>query len=142
MLCASDRAFASGRLYYGCHSVSGLDTDMRSFERNIPGKMQSRTCREYVLKVSAKCISDELAIPMNDQITGNCTTGEFSDSFGTKYQFLGILKPNDNNLAKYAIKNLTTGEIAYETTEDILDAAAQLVGFSVQAERLLAVGLV
>lgn len=119
-LCGSNAAFASGKLYYGSRlgmtvtvlSVSDLDTEHATIRTKHTRDDAIGYCREYVLKISAKCISDELAIPMNDQITGNCATGEFSDFFGTKYQFLGIRKPNEDNLAKYAIKNLATGEVA------------------------------
>ena len=44
-------------------------------------------------------------------ILANCRTGIFTDFYGNRHQFLG---PNRNrdSMAKYAIRDLRTGEIA------------------------------
>ena len=64
-------------------------------------------------KVTAKCIQDEMAIRIRDQITGNCVTGRFTNFSGEDHQYLGAMKSkNDDTTAKYVIKNLASGQIA------------------------------
>jgi hypothetical protein len=66
-----------------------------------------------VQKVTEECIQEELKIPLNDLITANCLTGEFTDFLGHRYRFLGPnRKASDFGMAKYALMDLDTREIA------------------------------
>ena len=74
-------------------------------------------CRDYVLKITAKCIEDTLAIPLSDEIKANCRTGIFSDIFGYQHQFKG--KNSDENAPnKYIIVKYPSGELPDGTLAD------------------------
>jgi hypothetical protein len=50
---------------------------------------------------------------LNDIITANCNTGEFTDFYGSRHKFLGPNHaPGDFVMAKYAIMDLATREVA------------------------------
>jgi hypothetical protein len=46
-------------------------------------------CREYVGKVTEKCIKEELSSDLASQIEANCKTGKFTTIAAGGYQFLG-----------------------------------------------------
>lgn len=48
-------------------------------------------CREYVQKVTKKCIADNLAEgkQLTTEISANCKTGKFTTLYGQGYQFRG-----------------------------------------------------
>jgi hypothetical protein len=46
-------------------------------------------CRDYVGKVTAKCIADELKVKLLPEISADCKTGEFITLYGYRYRFLG-----------------------------------------------------
>jgi hypothetical protein len=46
-------------------------------------------CREYVGKVTAQCVADELKVQLLPEISANCKTGKFITLFGQGYRFLG-----------------------------------------------------
>lgn len=46
-------------------------------------------CREYVLKVTPKCIADEMKVQLLPEISANCRTGKFTTFSGQGYQFRG-----------------------------------------------------
>ncbi len=46
-------------------------------------------CRDYVLKVTAECIADELKTQLLPEISANCKTGKFETLGGQGYQFGG-----------------------------------------------------
>ncbi|BCH05737.1 hypothetical protein MesoLj131b_77360 (plasmid) [Mesorhizobium sp. 131-2-5] len=46
-------------------------------------------CREYVGKVTPKCVADELKVELLPEISANCQTGKFITLNGQGYQFLG-----------------------------------------------------
>ena len=46
-------------------------------------------CREYVRKVTPKCIADELKVKLLPEISANCRTGRFTTLYGQGYRFLG-----------------------------------------------------
>jgi hypothetical protein len=48
---------------------------------------------------------------MNDHIAANCSTGVFIDFFGNRYHFEGQRRRPTSDLSKYAIRDLSTGEI-------------------------------
>lgn len=62
--------------------------------------------------MTRKCVDDEMATRLNDQITGNCKSGVFTDFYGNRYRFAGKMKGADEFGAKYRLINLSTGEAA------------------------------
>ncbi|CAM5775544.1 hypothetical protein LMIY3S_05077 [Labrys miyagiensis] len=46
-------------------------------------------CREYILKVTPKCIADTLNTQLLPEISANCETGKFTTLGGQNYQFIG-----------------------------------------------------
>jgi hypothetical protein len=119
-LVAAIPAYASGTIFYGSRagmevaviSVSGLSTTRAVIHTKHTRENATAFCREYVAQVTEECIQRELAIPLNDVITANCTTGEFTDFHGNRYRFLGPSKTGDFMMAKYALMDLRTREIA------------------------------
>lgn len=112
-------AFASGTINYGSRagmevsvvSMSGLDGPNASIRTKHTRENATTFCREYAGKVTKKCVDEELATRLNDEIHADCRTGRFVDFSGTEYQFMGPNKEPDV-MAKYAIKDISTGEIA------------------------------
>jgi hypothetical protein len=120
-LVAAIPAYASGTIFYGSRagmevaviSVSGLSTAQAVIHTKHTRENAIVFCREYVGQVTEECIRRELAIPLNDVITANCITGEFTDFHGNRYRFLGpSRKAGDFTMAKYALMDLRTREIA------------------------------
>jgi hypothetical protein len=120
-LVAAIPAYASGTIFYGSRagmevaviSVSGLSTARAVIHTKHTRENATAFCREYVGQVTEECIQRELAIPLNDVITANCATGEFTDFHGNRYRFLGpSRKTGDFMMAKYALMDLRTREIA------------------------------
>ena len=121
LLLSSVAASAAGKIYYGSRAgmtvtvvaKSGIDGANAVIRTRHTREDAIGFCREYVGKVTEKCIRDELATTLSDEIKGNCTTGRFTNFFGEDHQFLGEIKPRQEDvMAKYAIRNLATGETA------------------------------
>lgn len=95
-------------------SSAGLDTSQAIIYTNHTRDNATAFCRDYIGKVTEECIQDELKVSLKDTITADCTTGEFTNFRGERYQFLG-LNPDpgsaDASAAKYAIKDLIYGGI-------------------------------
>lgn len=112
-------AIASGTIGYGSRAgmevdvvaMSGIDTDHAIIRTKHTRQNAITFCREYVGKVTADCIRQELAVPLNDQVTANCTRGEFTDFQGGRYRFAGPSHDKDS-MAKYAVVSLPSGEVA------------------------------
>jgi hypothetical protein len=112
--------FASGKIGYGSRvgmtvtvvSLEGLDTATAVIRKKHTRDYAIVFCRDYAQDKSDKCIDDELAIPLNDAIYGNCKTGLFTDSSGNRYRFEGRRKGRSDFQSKYAMRDLSTGEIA------------------------------
>jgi hypothetical protein len=113
MFLSSHAVLASGVLYYGSRagmvvsvvSVSGLDSSRAVIRTKHTRANALAYCRDYVLKVTAQCIQQELAKPLNDEVTANCQTGVFTDFMGSRYQFKGESKAA-NAATKYLIADL------------------------------------
>jgi hypothetical protein len=114
-------ALASGKIYYGSRagmtvsvlSVTGLDTSHAVIRTKHAREDAVAFCRDYVQKVSDECINRELAVPMNDFVEANCSTGEFVDFFGSHHRFEGSLKKQaELQMAEYVIRDMATGKIA------------------------------
>ena len=118
-LALASPALASGQLYYGSRagmmvdvvSMSGLDSAHASIHTRHTRDNAVAFCRDYVQKVTPKCIKDELATRLNDDVTADCLTGEFTDFGGSRYRFAGRSKDKDS-MAAYRIVDLATGEDA------------------------------
>ncbi len=113
-------ARAAGTIYYGSRvgmvvtviRMSGLDTAQAKIWTQHTRENAIAFCRDYVQKVDEECIQEELSVPLNDVIEGNCKTGEFEDFRGTRYRFLGENRKKGDGEADYLLKDLDTGEIA------------------------------
>src|ERR1700730_11710825 len=121
LVCGPTTVFASGKLNYGSRagmtvtvvSMSGINGDRATIKTKHTKEDAAGFCRASIGKVTAKCIHDELATKLNDEITGNCATGRFTNFFGEDHQYLGEANPKSADIfAKYMIKNIATGEIA------------------------------
>jgi hypothetical protein len=82
----TNAAAASGTIGYGSRagmevsviSVEGLNTSRAVIRTKHTRENAVAFCRDYVGKVTEQCIRQELSVPLNDSITANCVTGEFS----------------------------------------------------------------
>ncbi|WP_246102517.1 hypothetical protein [Methylobacterium terricola] len=118
-LFAVSPAAASGKIYYGSRagmtvtvvSMSGLDTAQAVIRTRHTREDAVGFCRDYVGKVTPACISEELAVPLNDRITANCPRGEFTDFQGNRYRFAGRSRSKDS-MAKYVVMSLPSSEVA------------------------------
>jgi len=94
-------------------SAEGLDTSRALIRTKHTRENAIAFCRDYALAVTEECIREELARPLNDVVTANCITGEFTNFYGERHRFLGLkIRSSDFDLAKYAIMNLATRKIA------------------------------
>jgi len=114
-------AIAAGKIYYGSRagmtvtvvSMSGINGERATIRTKHTKDDAMAFCREYVGKVTAKCVQEELNTALNDEIVANCATGRFTNFYGEEHQFLGENKSkSDDVAAKYKIKNIATGKIA------------------------------
>lgn len=91
----------------------GIDTDHAEIETAHTPANATAFCRDYVMKVTKKCVREEMAvIPTFNTIQANCETG-ITSAFGNKFRFLGLMPPpNPDDLMshKYRIIDLATGE--------------------------------
>jgi len=68
-------------------------------------------CRQYGKDYSKACI-DKNSSGKKETISADCHTGKFLDFSGNRFQFMGKNKHQaDDNVTKYMIKYLKTGEI-------------------------------
>lgn len=113
-------AAAAGKIYYGSRagmqvtvvSMTGLDTANAVIRTKHTREDATAFCRDYVGKVTRKCVDDEMATRLNDQITANCKTGVFTDFFGGRYRFAGKNKGAGDFGPKYRLIDMSTGEAA------------------------------
>jgi hypothetical protein len=94
-------------------SLTGINSN-RAIIRTKHTKEDAMTfCRDYVGKVTEKCIRETLTTPIADAVTGDCLTGRFTNFYREDHQFLGETKSKSEDLmARYVIKNIATGQIA------------------------------
>jgi hypothetical protein len=94
-------------------SADGLDSARAVIRTKHTRKNAIAFCREYVQKVTEACIAETLAIPLNEEISGNCQTGEFVDFSGARHRFEGPApKGNSDYMPEYRLRSLETGELA------------------------------
>ena len=108
-------------------SVRGIGTSRAVIEVEHTREDATTFCREYVQKVTPKCIEDELATEIGGEFSGNCQSGEFETLTGDQLIFKGVSKTED--MADY--------EIAVKDTGELLDGSSAS-GYPVVLEQFLA----
>ena len=108
-------------------SVRGIGTSRAVIEVEHTREDATAFCREYVQKVTPKCIEDELATEIGGELSGNCQSGEFETLTGDQLIFKGVSKTED--MADY--------EIAVKDTGELLDGSSAS-GYPVVLEQFLA----
>lgn len=125
---------ASGKIGYGSRagmqvtvvSMSGLNTAHAVIRTRHTREDAVAFCRYYVRKITEPCIRGELTTPLNDLITANCSTGYFTDFFGTSHQFMGRMQKTQEFEPDFKIVDLDTG-----TVEDGSGASYYLVNLEI-----------
>ncbi|SFU22565.1 hypothetical protein [Mesorhizobium sp. YR577] len=97
VLLAMSAAAKAETLYYGSRAgmevtvvkKSNIGTTHAKIVTKHTKENATAFCREYVQKVTPKCIADELKVQLLPEISANCRTGNFMTLYGQGYQFLG-----------------------------------------------------
>lgn len=97
LLLAMGAAAQAETIFYGSRAgeeVTVVDkSDIDTAEAKITARLTKANamayCREYVQKVTRKCVSDTMKTELQPQITANCETGEFNTFYGQGYKFQG-----------------------------------------------------
>jgi hypothetical protein len=115
-------AQAASKLHFGSRagmevtvvSSEGLDTERAVIRTKYTREDATRFCVEYVGKVTAQCINEQLGLRLNDRVSANCKTGEFVDFYGQRHRFEGRRRgqPGELGFANFVLRNLATDEIA------------------------------
>jgi len=116
---AASGAMADGTIYYGSRvgmevdvvSMTGLNTSNAVIQTKHTPKNAARFCREYAKDKSKSCIESTLATRLNNEVTGNCKTGEFTDFYGHRYRMEGR-NTDPDSVAKFRLVDLATNEVA------------------------------
>ncbi|UDL90428.1 hypothetical protein LGH82_03400 [Mesorhizobium sp. PAMC28654] len=86
-------------------------------------------CRDYVGKVTPKCVRDELNVPLAASISANCETGKFSTLNGEGFTLSGRNPNYDPNEAvsqpEYLLLSLASGEAVGGSSADGYDVALE-----------------
>lgn len=98
-LLATTSGAAAETIYYGSRAGMVMTVVQKSNLNSTHAKITTKHtrenatafCREYVQKVTKKCIADTLAggKDLRTDISANCKTGKFITLYGGGYQFLG-----------------------------------------------------
>jgi|GEM_PF-1945095 len=89
----------------------GLDTENASISTIHTRQNAIKFCKEYIGKVTPRCIQDEMAIKLASTVFANCSAGVFTNFYGARFKFAGVSIDNENS-ARYRLINLDTGEEA------------------------------
>ncbi|KQY63260.1 hypothetical protein ASD52_13780 [Ensifer sp. Root142] len=97
LLLAMSAAAKAETLYYGSRAgmevtvvkKSNIGTTHAKIFTKHTRENATAFCREYVQKVTPKCIADELKVELLTEISANCKTGTFITLNGQGYQFKG-----------------------------------------------------
>jgi len=97
LLLALTTAAQAETLYYGSRAGMEVTVVKKSNIGSTHAKILTKHtkenaiafCREYVLKVTPKCIADEMKVQLLPEISANCQTGKFTTLYGQGYQFRG-----------------------------------------------------
>ena len=114
----SSSAAAAETIFYGSRvgmevtvtSKSGIGSQNAVIRAAHTRENAKKFCLEYAQTDSEKCVRDELAVPLSDQITANCKTGVFTNFHGVKRKFEGVNNRGDQMFAKYKIIDLSSGK--------------------------------
>jgi uncharacterized protein len=104
-------------VYYGTRAgmivdivgISGTDTAHAVLRFRHTRMNAMSFCREYAMKVTDKCINDEMKSIGSGAIMANCTTGEFTSLSRNRLIFQGFAPSGSNTT--YLIRAADTGEI-------------------------------
>lgn len=115
-VCLSTPALAAGTVPYGSRTgmevtvvkMSGLDSAKAKIVTKHTRENAISFCRDYVQKVTEDCIKEEMAVRLNDSISGNCKTGTFETFTGARYRFVVLQKGNQD--AAYKVIDLETNQ--------------------------------
>jgi uncharacterized protein len=107
--------------------VRGLGTAHAVIEVEHTRRDATAFCRDYVLKVTPKCIEDEMKVPLGRLISANCISGEFDTLNGRSLTFKGISK----------VENMADYELVEKDTGEALDGS-MASGYNVALEQFLA----
>jgi len=114
----SSPAAAAETIFYGSRvgmevtvtSKSGIGSRNAVIRAAHTPANAKKFCLEYARDNSEKCVRDELAVPLSNQVTANCKTGAFTTFSGQKLKFVGHNNPADANFAKYEIIDVASGQ--------------------------------
>lgn len=104
-------------VYYGTRAgmivdivgISGADTAHAVLRYRHTRMNAISFCREYAMKVTDKCINDEMKSIGSGEISANCNTGEFTSLSGNRLIFQGFAPSGSNTT--YLVRAADTGEI-------------------------------
>ena len=91
-------------------SKSGIGSQNAVIRAAHTRQNAKKFCLEYARDNSEKCVRDELAVPLSNQIIANCKTGVFTTFNGQKLKFAGPNTPSDAYFAKFRIIELSSGQ--------------------------------
>jgi len=114
----SSPAAAAETIFYGSRigmevtvtSKSGIGSQNAVIRAAHTPENAKKFCLEYAQDKSEKCVRDELAVPLSNQIAANCKTGAFTTFNGLKRKFEGLNRPSDQMFAKYKIIDVASGK--------------------------------
>ncbi|PLP58223.1 hypothetical protein CYK37_15000 [Mesorhizobium loti] len=97
LLLALSAAAHAETIFYGSRAgeeVTVTDkSNIDSADARITAKLTKANamayCREYVQKVTRKCVSETMKTELQPEISANCETGEFQTFYGQGYRFQG-----------------------------------------------------
>lgn len=80
-------------------SKTGIGTEAAIIQTKHTKENAISFCREYVEKITDRCIEEELSVRLKPNISANCQTGAFTDFFGAKFKFIGKNSGGDPEFA-------------------------------------------
>lgn len=97
LLLAMSAAAQAETIFYGSRAGEEVTvvekSDIGSADARITARLTKANaiayCREYVQKVTRKCVSDTMKIELQPDITANCEAGTFKTFYGQDYRFNG-----------------------------------------------------
>lgn len=118
MIALTSRAAAVETIAYGSRagmvvtvtSKSGIGGQNAVIRAAKTRENAKKFCLEYATDSSEKCVRDELAAPLSNQVAANCRTGVFTTFYGAKLRFAGLNKQSDQEFAKYRVIDLSDGK--------------------------------
>jgi hypothetical protein len=140
-LLATTSMAAAETMYYGSRAGMVVTVVKKSNLNSTHAKITAKHtrenavqfCREYVQKVTEKCIADNMAEGKDllKEISANCRTGKFVTLYGQGYQFRG---PNPN----YDPAGISTEYLLYQVGDKEPLDGSMASGYPVALEQFKA----